>query len=83
MKLLRIMLAAVGTFGVFLAPPWIPAACALLLAIRWRAWEVLAIGALADLVWFPSTILWGLPVATVLSILLVWLLEPLRNELLS
>lgn len=83
LTLFRIALASIGMVSVFVAPAWVPAVSALVLAIRWRAWEVLAIGALADLMWFPTTILWGIPVATLLAVSLLWLLEPLRNELLS
>lgn len=78
----RIALAALGVGSVFIAPPWVPAVCALLLALRWRAWEVLAIGVLTDLVWLSGSFFYGLPLATLFAVGLLSLLEPFRNELL-
>ena len=82
MHIVRIVLASVGIISVFTAPPWVPILCAVLLALRWRAPEVVLIGALIDLVWLSSTFLYGIPSATLGSILVLWILEPFRRELL-
>jgi hypothetical protein len=52
-----------------------------ILAVRFRAWEVLAVGALVDLLWLPAG-LTPLPLFTLAALILVWGLEPLRNEFL-
>ncbi len=80
---MRIALAAIGFIGALVAPPWLPLACIVLLAIRYRAWEVIFIGLLLDLAWQPMGMpLSTLPVYTFLSIAIVWLFEPLRVQFL-
>jgi hypothetical protein len=79
----RIFLAAAGLVGSFFAPWWVPAACIVLLALRFCAWEALLIGLFMDLLWLPSgSLLHPFPYFTVCSVLLVWLLEPLRSQFL-
>lgn len=82
MRVARIILVVVGLLSVLIAPPWVPAIIVLLLTLRWRAWEVLFIGALMDVLWLSDFFFYGLPVATLASALLLWLLEPFRKELL-
>ena len=53
-----------------------------LLAVRYRAPEVLALGLIMDLLWLPDTVLSTAPLFTLGALLLVWGLEPLRNEFL-
>jgi hypothetical protein len=79
---MRYLLFAIGVASVFFAPLWGVALVALLLSLRWRAWEVLFLGVLVDILWFPSGFAFGIPLATVLSVVLVWLFEPLRAQLL-
>ena len=83
MTIIRITIAAVAFVGIFIAPPWLPLACVVLLALRYRAWEGLMIGLLMDLMWLP----FGLPHVyvpfyTIAAVIIVWGLEPLRLELL-
>ncbi len=76
----------IGMFAsVFLAPPWLVAIFAFGLAARFRAWEVLAAGILMDFVWMPHAISIepiSIPAATMVAIVLVLGLEPLRRQLL-
>ena len=55
----------------------------LVLAIRYRAIEVLAMGFLLDMLWLPhDSLLFSLPIGTIVAIVIVWGLEPLRLEFL-
>lgn len=80
--MMRIALAAVGFVSVFVISPWVTFLVALLLSLRWRAWEVIAMGFFVDALWLPSTAFFGIPFATLIGVALVWFLEPFRNELL-
>jgi len=79
---MRYALFIAGLVSVFFAPLWVAALSALFLALRWRAWEVLILGALVDILWFPDSFAFGIPLVTVASIALVWIFEPLRVQLL-
>lgn len=79
---MRYVLFVIGFVSVFFAPLWVAALVALLLSLRWRAWEVLVLGAFVDILWFPSGFMFGVPLATIFCIALVWILEPLRTQLL-
>ncbi len=80
---MRATLAFVGFVSALVLPPWVPILCIVLLSVRYRAWETLAIGALIDYTWLPfATAMQSLPLCTVIAILLVWGLEPLRRQFL-
>ncbi len=81
-KYFRLPIALIGFIGVFVAPPWLPLICILLLSARYRAWEAILIGLLTDLVWLPTLSWHSLPLITMLSILIVWGFEPLRAQFL-
>ena len=76
------MIALVGFFGVFFAPPYVPLMCMLLLCVRFRAWEALCIGFFMDMTWLPVVSFHALPLFTLAAIVMVWGLEPLRLQLL-
>jgi len=79
----RPALCALGILGAIFAPPWLPLLCMALLALRFRAWEVLLIGLFVDFLWLPTgSFLYPLPLFTFVGIVLVWGLEPLRAEFL-
>ena len=83
----RLVLGIVLFSCVFFAPPWATALCAAVFAARFRAWEVICAGILMDLLWLPHSILptlsiENIPAATLISIVLVFGLEPLRRQLL-
>lgn len=79
----RILIALIGFFGAIWLPWYVPAICIFLLALRFRAWEAIALGVFMDLLWLPPGSLFGLPIFTIGAIVVVWVLEPLRSELLS
>lgn len=81
---LRVFLVGAAFLSALAAPPWVPFLCALLLALRFPAWEVIVLGVFIDLAWLPvhvSTA--GFPLATAIALILVWGLEPVRRELLE
>ena len=74
----------IGIFGTVLASPWVVLSAMALLALRFRAWEVLVIGVAMDFLWLPSdSLIFPLPLFTLGALILVWGLEPLRNEILA
>ena len=84
MTYLRIALALIGFLGALWFPWYVPAICIFLLALRFRAWEAIALGVFMDLLWFsPDSLFHGLPVFTIGAIVVVWAFEPLRSEFLS
>ena len=81
MNAIRIVVAAIGFLSAIFLPWWIPAICIVILALRWRAWEAILLGVFMDLLWLsPAS---GLPLFTILAIVIVWIFEPLRKEFLA
>jgi hypothetical protein len=68
--------------SAIVAPWWLAAIGAFLLALRFRAWEVIVLGVLLDVMWLPFEIAHGVPIATGSALLLVWAFEPLRRQFL-
>jgi hypothetical protein len=80
---MRASLALVGFFGIMSLPSWVVLVCIVLLSIRYRAWEVILMGACMDLVWLPAgTLVHTPPLFTIASIVIVWGFEPLRAQFL-
>ncbi len=75
-------MGVIGLLGTIFAPPWVPLIAVAVLALRFRAWEVPVIGLMMDFLWLPGSFFYPLPLFTIASIILVWGLEPLRNEFL-
>lgn len=84
---IRAGIAALGFFGAIALSPWVPLLAMTALSLRFTAWEVVAIGALVDFLWYTPFSADGffssIPLFTLIGIGLVSLLEPLRSELLS
>ena len=79
----RIALAIVAFLSAFFGPAIFTFLCMGLQAAFFRAWEAIAIGAIADLVFLPAgSFLHPAPLFTIAAIVLVWGLEPIRNEFL-
>jgi len=78
----RPLLGFAAVAAAFIAPPWVPLVLIILLSLRFRAWEVPLIGLLMDLLWLPQLSLQHPPLYTILSLVIVWALEPLRREFL-
>ena len=94
---IRIFLFIAASAAATLLPPWITLLIMVLLSVRYAAVEVLVLGLLMDFLWFTPVTLLGtassglgglsglvhsLPLFTLVALILVWGLEPLRNELL-
>lgn len=83
MRAIRITLTIIGAIAAVVLTPWITAACIVVLSIRYRAVEAIALGALLDFLWLPhNTVLTMFPLCTLMSIIVVWGFEPLRVEFL-
>lgn len=81
---MRITFAVLGIISVLFAPPWVPLLCIVVLSVRYRAWEAIAIGAFMDLTWLPSgPAIHSLPLFTIAAIVIVWGFEPLRAQFLA
>lgn len=82
----RVGIAIVGFFGAIAFSPFVPLIAMITLSLRFRAWEVVAIGALVDFLWFTpfgsDGFFLSIPLFTLIGVGLVSLLEPLRSELL-
>ena len=80
--LIRIPLDLLGAWAVLFGYPWLVLIVMTFLALRFRAWEVLALGVSMDLLFLPEKFLYDpLPLFTFAGMLLLWGLEPLRKEL--
>lgn len=92
----RPILGALGILTAVVGPPFLPLMAMVLLAIRFAAWEIVAIGFLVDLLWRApfsggeyayggglEGLIAGLPLFTIIGIVLAWGLEPLRSEFLT
>ena len=79
---MRIALAFACLFFAFFGPLLVSVVCAVLLATRWRAWEIVMIAVIADVLWMPVATPGNFPLLTSAAIALVWFMEPLRRELL-
>ncbi len=76
---LRIFLVGFALYAALFGPPWLIFVPFVLLSMRFRAWEIMALGLVTDFLWLP-----GLrpPLYLIAAILIVWAFEPLRKELL-
>lgn len=83
MILFRTAVTLIGVIATVFWSPWITALCIVVLGIRYRAMEALALGAFMDVLWLPhDTILTMFPLCTIVSLIIVWGFEPLRMEFL-
>jgi hypothetical protein len=63
-------------------PWWLPIVPAVLLSLRWTAYEVIVLGSFMDLVLMPMSGLWGIPlVNTVAAAMIVAVFAPIRRQL--
>lgn len=80
---MRLTLGLLGLLSACAGLPWVTALCILALSVRYRAWEVIFLGLVVDMLWVPAHLSWEVfPYFTVGSILVVWLFEPLRVQFL-
>src|SRR6185295_13300338 len=57
----RIFVAALGFVGAMFISPWVPIVYIVLLALRFRAWEAVVLGAFVDFLWLPGSALSHMP----------------------
>lgn len=82
--MLRITLSTIGFVSILFFSPVVALLSAFVLVLMYRAWEVLLLGLLADLLWASGSGGWSfVPYCTILAILMVWLAEPLRSAFLN
>lgn len=81
----RPLITGIAFASALFAPPWMPMICAGALALRWRAWEVLPLGMLIDMLYLPAgQFFLGIPFpATLAALVLLWGFEPLRRQLMA
>lgn len=79
---IRILLTLIGVFGGMFVHPMVPIVCILLLACAYRSTEALFLGLFMDFAWQPLSYLHPLPYFTLGAIVIVWLFEPIRSQLL-
>lgn len=80
----RAFIGGISFASVLFVPPWIPLIGAGILALRFRAWEILLLGALIDILYVPPGGIYGVPIpATLTAFILLVGLEPFRQKLLS
>ena len=83
-SLFRVGLALFGFGSIFFLSPIFVFLIMIILSVRFRAWEALFMGLIMDFMWAPGqSMMMLVPFATLLSIFIVWALEPLRSELLT
>ncbi len=68
-----------GLWAVLFGPSWLVLVPIILLSIRFRSWEAVALGLLMDFLWLPGL---HVPLYLIASLAIVWVFEPLRGELL-
>jgi len=81
--MVRAFIGGLSFASVLFAPIWVPLIGAGALAIRFRAWEILVLGALVDLLYVPPEGIFGIPIpATIITFFLLMGFEPLRKKIL-
>ncbi len=83
MSMVRALMFGIAAAGVFFAPWWVPLSLALLIMVRFAAWEMVALMALLDALYLPHDALWYIPFpATGAALLALAVCAPLRRRLL-
>jgi hypothetical protein len=82
--MIRVIVGLFGFTSIFFLSPIFVFLAVIILSVRYRAWEALFMGLILDFMWSPGgSMMMLIPFATLLSIFIVWALEPLRSELLT
>lgn len=78
---MRVALFALGCVGVIVFAP-LTLIAAVFLSARYRAWEVIVLGLAIDIMWLSSGVWKAFPIATCITVGIVWAFEPFRRKLL-
>ena len=68
--------------SAFVLPWWITGLCIVATTLRYRAWEVLIVASALDALYLPENFFHTLPIATLLTLMLLWIFEPVRARFL-
>lgn len=79
---IKFVLGVIALFGIMYAW-WLTLVASIILSVRYRAWEVPVFGLLLDFAWYAPDLSFHWPICTAISILIVWVFEPLRNRLFT
>ena len=78
----RTLIGVALCVSALIGPLWLTFIFALMLSVRYRAWEVVVVAVFIDFLWLPGPISsTNLPLATLGALILIVALEPLRREL--
>ena len=77
---MRIFLSLLCLASIFLTPWWFTLLLMLGTSLRYRAEEIMFYGLLMDFIWIPLGFT-HIPMFTIAAIVIVWVLEPLREQL--
>jgi hypothetical protein len=80
---IRTILVVIALVGGIFVHPAVALVCMAALALAYTAYEVLFLGIFMDFLWQPVSFMHPLPLFTIVAILLLWLLEPVRSQLLQ
>lgn len=79
----RAFLGGLSLASIFFAAPWLVLITSSILAVRFRAWEILLFGALIDILYVPPGGIYGIPIpATIVAFTLLAGFEPFRRKLM-
>lgn len=80
---MRPFLAIIGVLSAVFFSPIAAAACIVIMAILFDAWEAVVLGFIVDMLWLPNAYsLSSLPLFTLGAMAIVWVLAPLRAQFL-
>ena len=74
---MRLAVFILSLLSILFGPWWGLLLGTAALAIRHRAFEMVLLGAIADALWLPGSVAYGIPLMTVATLAIVWVLEPL------
>jgi len=78
---MRPVLFLIALIAVFSGPWWAVILAAAIVSIRYRAYEMLIVAAIADALWLPMQTGFGVPLMTVAVTVILIVFEPVRREL--
>ena len=79
----RLILDSVCLVSVIFFPFWISLILMTLTCVRFRAIEIMFLGLFMNFLWYPATPWYAIPWFILFGIGIVWILEPVRAELLT
>lgn len=78
---MRLAVFILSLLSILFGPWWGLIVGTVALSVRHRAFEMVLLGAIADALWLPGSLVYGVPVLSLTTLGIVWIFEPLRREL--